>query len=77
MKFSLKRRYKTMKHFELTCTCGNTTHTDGFYPCDKNGNEIEPTKEWNGLYVCGRCGKIHDEVIKTNLAKEMASDDNA
>ena len=49
-----------MKHFELTCTCGNTTHTDGFYPCDNNGNEIEPMKDWKGLYICGRCSKIHD-----------------
>lgn len=53
-----------MKHFELTCTCGNTTHTDGFYPCDNTGNEIEPTKDWNGLYICGRCGKVHDTNTK-------------
>ena len=48
-------------NLDLTCTCGNTTATDGFYPCDENGNEIEPTidNNWNGKYVCSRCGKIH------------------
>ena len=46
---------------DLICTCGNTTHTDGFYPCDKNGNEIEPTNnsDWDRSYICSKCSKIH------------------
>ncbi len=48
--------------FDLKCKCGNTTASDGFVPCDTKGNEIEPTAEnnWNGLYVCQRCGEIHN-----------------
>lgn len=42
------------------CICGNTPTSDGFYPCDEDGNEMEPSKGsgWNGLYVCGRCGRV-------------------
>jgi len=42
------------------CVCGNTPTADGFQPCDKAGNEMEPTigSDWNGLYVCDRCGRI-------------------
>lgn len=47
---------------DLSCECGNKTYIDGFFPCDEFGIQIIPTKEnnWNGLYVCSRCGKIHD-----------------
>jgi len=36
------------------CVCGNTPSGAGFYPCDANGNEMEPTigSGWTGLYVC-------------------------
>lgn len=46
---------------EYECTCGNTSFDDGFFPCDTNGKEIEPTSSsgWNGLYVCANCGLIH------------------
>jgi len=40
------------------CVCGNTPSSDGFYPCDQNGNEMEPVKGWQDLYVCDRCGRI-------------------
>lgn len=42
------------------CQCGNTPHTDGFFPCDRNGNEVEPVEgKWEGaLYVCARCDRI-------------------
>lgn len=42
------------------CICKNTPSDYGFYPCDKDGNEIEPLigSDWNGLYVCGSCRKI-------------------
>jgi hypothetical protein len=42
------------------CICGNTPVDDGFYPCDKDGNEMEPSVEsdWEDLYVCARCGRI-------------------
>jgi hypothetical protein len=40
------------------CVCGNAPSSDGFFPCDKEGNEMEPVKGWGGLHVCGRCGRI-------------------
>jgi hypothetical protein len=42
----------------LTCTCKNTVESDGFYPADQYGVEIEPTinGEWDGsTWVCARC----------------------
>ena len=42
------------------CICGNEPSSDGFYPCDTNGNEMEPSigSKWDGLYVCLKCGRI-------------------
>jgi hypothetical protein len=43
-----------------TCPCGNTPGSDGFFPCNKDGNEMEPAigSGWTDLYVCARCGRI-------------------
>ena len=45
------------------CHCGNMPHTDGFYPCDKDGHEVEPNLggDWQNLYVCASCGRIIDQ----------------
>jgi hypothetical protein len=45
------------------CICGNRPTSDGFYPCDQDGNEVEPTPtEWKtNWYVCGRCGRMIDQ----------------
>jgi hypothetical protein len=42
------------------CICGNYPSGDGFYPCDEQGNEMEPVigSGWKDLYVCGQCGRI-------------------
>lgn len=42
------------------CICGNRPADDGFFPCDKNGNEMEPLigSDWKDLYVCANCGRI-------------------
>jgi hypothetical protein len=34
--------------------------SDGFFPCDSEGEEVEPTlEEWtSNWYVCARCGRI-------------------
>ena len=40
------------------CICKNTPDADGFFPCDKNGNEMEPVAGWDELYVCASCGRI-------------------
>jgi len=44
------------------CSCGNRPDSDGFYPCTKEGEVVEPTPdEWDGLhYICFRCGEISD-----------------
>jgi hypothetical protein len=59
------------------CLCRNTPTSEGFYPCDLNGNIVEPTeKDWTtDLYVCDACGRIIDfktlEVVGHNLAIAM------
>lgn len=42
------------------CSCGNTPAGSGFYPCDREGNDMEPAigSDWGGLYVCAICGRI-------------------
>jgi hypothetical protein len=41
------------------CVCGNKPDSDGFFPCDSDGDEVEPVKgQWEDLYVCARCGRI-------------------
>lgn len=56
----LKRNADTGE-FEM-CLCGNDELTDGFYPCDEQGNEVQPDDRWNEkLYVCFRCGRIVDQ----------------
>lgn len=44
------------------CTCGNTPDSQGFFPCNSNGDYVEPTpEEWKtDSYVCDRCGNIID-----------------
>ena len=54
------KREKTDKDAWI-CICGNEPSEDGFYPCDKSGNEMEPTAGWDGLYVCLRCGRIIEQ----------------
>lgn len=59
------------------CICGNTPTDDGFYCCDTEGNEVEPTIDsgWTNLYVCARCGRIIQqdtlEVIGRNPKLKM------
>jgi hypothetical protein len=59
------------------CLCGNTPDSDGFFPCDKEGNEMEPVigSAWAGLYVCGGCGRIIDvdtlQVIGRNPSPKL------
>jgi len=60
------------------CLCGNQPNSDGFYPCDTNGHEVEPAgPAWTNLYVCARCGRIiqHDtlEIVGRNPAPNMLS----
>jgi hypothetical protein len=40
------------------CICNNTPSAEGFFPCDREGNEVEPVAGWDDLYICARCGRI-------------------
>ena len=42
------------------CLCGNEPLSEGFYPCNGEGEEVEPTLEqWTtNCYVCAQCGRI-------------------
>jgi hypothetical protein len=42
------------------CQCGNMPESDGFYPCHRDGSEVEPDRSWSGFYVCNRCRRIID-----------------
>lgn len=44
------------------CLCHNTPLSEGFYPCDSEGEQVAPTPEdWNtGWYACDLCGRIID-----------------
>lgn len=58
------------------CVCHNRPHTDGFYPCDDKGREVEPSEvDWlTSKYVCGGCGAIIDqntlEIVGYNMTAE-------
>ena len=45
------------------CSCGNAISEDGFFPCNRAGEEVEPTEAaWpEPLYVCGRCSTIFNQ----------------
>lgn len=40
------------------CICGTRPDFDGFYPCDRDGNEMKTVEGREDLYVCARCGRI-------------------
>ena len=46
--------------YSWKCICGNHPSKDGFYPCDAQGNRVEPIeKDWTtGLYICATCGRM-------------------
>lgn len=46
---------------EFQCNCGNTVMGSGFFPCNKQGDIIEPLKDsdWDLLYICPDCGRIY------------------
>jgi hypothetical protein len=61
------------------CLCGNEPCEDGFFTCDENGDEVEPTaKDWKtGLYVCNGCGRMINpdtlEVVGTRKQTDAAA----
>jgi hypothetical protein len=59
------------------CICKKSPESDGFYPCNAKGDEIEPTigSNWSGIYVCACCGRIINqdtlEVVGRNPNPKM------
>jgi len=52
-----KQKIHVDEYGEWTCLCGNVASEDGFFPCDADGNLVEPSwQEWTtNLYRCDRC----------------------
>lgn len=61
---------------EWICLCGNTSFADGFAACDSTGKEMEPTIEsdWNGLFVCVRCGRIIENSTREVVGQRPTPD---
>lgn len=57
------------------CICGNEPANDGFFTCDKDGNEIKPIEGgiWDGhSYVCNQCGRIiHQDTLEVAGYKSL------
>lgn len=51
---------------EITCLCGNTADSSGFYPYS-NGIEVEPTPEdWDGESMfCAACLRVFQQTTGT------------
>ena len=67
------KNYKTFEGENFYCKCGNQPHGDGYFPCDKDGNNVEPTPEWGEfpLYVCAGCREIYLFKKEGNEEKTM------
>ncbi len=52
---------------DMTCSCGNRSHLDGFVPVDEAAyQECEPDQFWEGRYMCMNCSAtiVIPEVIQ-------------
>ncbi len=47
------------------CICGNKPQLLGFYPCDPEGNALEPDGSASGLVFCDQCQRIIDQMTGT------------
>jgi hypothetical protein len=45
---------------DFACLCGNNSHAQGAFPCDRAGDLLDPKPdEWpDDLFRCDRCGLI-------------------
>jgi len=58
MKQNQKITHEPDDHDSWVCACGNRPITEGFYPSDSEGNQVEPEPGWGGLFSCSKCGRI-------------------
>jgi hypothetical protein len=47
---------------DFTCKCGNNANDSGFYPCNREGIEVEPVNTWEGHYKCAACDQIYSPI---------------
>jgi hypothetical protein len=63
----------------MKCVCGNTPVGQGFFPCLRSGQLVDPTPEaWvdGYLYRCDRCGQIIDgETLQVVGRAELSIDE--
>lgn len=71
-----ERRKVKEDHGDWTCICGNQPHLEGFFPCNREGEEIDPSDEagWEGLYVCDRCGRMIDSETRKIVGQKGQGD---
>ncbi len=61
----MNEKIQSNEHDDWTCICKNTAGSQGFYPCDEDGNEVEPDKNWqSNTYICFGCGRVIDQASK-------------
>lgn len=55
-----KISYENGSEEAWVCICGNRSASEGFFPCDLRGNEVDPVagSNWSGVYACARCGRM-------------------
>jgi hypothetical protein len=58
-----------------TCICGNQPDREGFFPCNAEGDQVEPTPaEWKKpLYVCASCGRIINQKTLDVIGRNPSS----
>jgi hypothetical protein len=59
------------------CLCRNTPTSEGFYPCEQSGNEVEPLPGWVGVgytsviaaegSLTARRSKLWEESLKIEI----------
>ena len=59
VKLHKNEEYDVLPNEDAECVCGNMSNTDGFHPCNRDGEIVEPDNNWEGCYKCARCGKIY------------------
>jgi len=64
-------KFENDDKYEWVCLCGNRGFYHGFFPCDKDGNEVEPLPNWGGLYFCNYCGRIFQEDTREVVGQNL------
>lgn len=58
MNMSNRKIIEVFMDDNFECYCGNTVILDGFFPCNKDGEYVEPVPGWSGHYKCS-CDQVY------------------